>query len=37
MEGHRADPAVAEALERVREQAFFFKVFGSYPRYTATA
>jgi prephenate dehydratase len=37
MEGHRADPAVAEALERVREQAFFFKVFGSYPRYVPTA
>jgi prephenate dehydratase len=33
MDGHRADPAVAEALQRVREQAFFFKVFGSYPRY----
>jgi prephenate dehydratase len=33
MDGHRADPEVAEALERVREQAFFFKVFGSYPRY----
>jgi prephenate dehydratase len=36
MDGHRADPAVAEALERVREQAFFFKVFGSYPRYMPT-
>jgi prephenate dehydratase len=36
MEGHRADPSVAEALERVREQAFFFKVFGSYPRYVPT-
>lgn len=37
MEGHRADPAVAEALERVREQAFFFKVFGSYPRHVPAA
>jgi len=37
MDGHRADPAVAEALERVREQAFFFKVFGSYPRYVPAA
>lgn len=37
MDGHRTDPAVAEALERVREQAFFFKVFGSYPRYVSPA
>jgi prephenate dehydratase len=37
MDGHRADPAVAEALERVREQAFFFKVLGSYPRYEPAA
>jgi len=37
MDGHRADPPVAEALERVREQAFFFKVFGSYPRYVPAA
>lgn len=36
MEGHRADPAVAEALESVRAQAFFFKVLGSYPRYVPT-
>jgi prephenate dehydratase len=37
MDGHRTDPAVAEALEQVREQAFFFKVFGSYPRYVPPA
>jgi len=37
MDGHRTEPAVAEALERVRGQAFFFKVFGSYPRYTPPA
>ena len=30
-------PAVAEALEKVREQASFFKVFGSYPRYVPPA
>ncbi len=29
--GHRDDPAVAQALAAVREQADFFKVFGSYP------
>lgn len=33
MEGHRSQPLVAEALAKVREKAFFFKVFGSYPRY----
>jgi prephenate dehydratase len=37
MDGHRTDPAVAEALEQVREQGFFFKVFGSYPRYVPPA
>ena len=29
--GHREDPPVAQALAAVREQADFFKVFGSYP------
>ena len=29
--GHREDPLVAQALAAVREQANFFKVFGSYP------
>ena len=31
VEGHRDDPLVAQALAAVREQANFFKVFGSYP------
>jgi len=36
LEGHRTDPKVAEALERVQAQAYFFKVFGSYPRFEST-
>jgi len=35
LEGHRTDPIVAEALERVQALAYFFKVFGSYPRFEA--
>ncbi|HUS81778.1 MAG TPA: prephenate dehydratase [Dehalococcoidia bacterium] len=35
LEGHRTDPKVAEALEKVKAQAYFFKVFGSYPRFEA--
>ena len=31
--GHRDDPAVAQALGAVKEQADFFKVFGSYPEW----
>ncbi len=31
VEGHRDDPLVAQALAAVKEQANFFKVFGSYP------
>lgn len=31
VEGHRNDPLVAQALAAVKEQANFFKVFGSYP------
>jgi prephenate dehydratase len=31
LDGHRDDPLVAQALAAVREQADFFKVFGSYP------
>ncbi len=31
VEGHRDDPPVAQALAAVKEQANFFKVFGSYP------
>lgn len=33
LEGHRTDPVVSEALEAVRSQSYFFKVFGSYPRF----
>jgi prephenate dehydratase len=29
--GHRLDPPVAAALERIRQQTGLFKVFGSYP------
>jgi prephenate dehydratase len=31
IEGHRDEPMVAQALAAVKEQAAFFKVFGSYP------
>ncbi|HZP57855.1 MAG TPA: prephenate dehydratase [Dehalococcoidia bacterium] len=31
LEGHREDPLVAQALAAVREQAQFFRIFGSYP------
>ncbi|MEX2247742.1 MAG: prephenate dehydratase [Dehalococcoidia bacterium] len=31
VDGHREDPLVAQALAAVREQANFFKIFGSYP------
>lgn len=34
VEGHRDDPLVAQALAAVKEQANFFKVFGSYPVWT---
>ncbi len=37
LEGHRADPAVAEALAAVKAKAFFFKIMGSYPRYEPRA
>lgn len=33
VEGHRKDPIIAEALERIRERTARLKVFGSYPRY----
>ena len=32
LEGHRSDPAVAEALAAVEAKAFFFRMLGSYPR-----
>ena len=31
--GHRRDPQVAAALERIRVKTGLFKVFGSYPRW----
>jgi len=33
LERHREEPEAAAALEAVRAQTAFFKVFGSYPRY----
>jgi prephenate dehydratase len=36
LDGHREDPLVAQALAAVREQADFFKIFGSYPAWTDT-
>jgi prephenate dehydratase len=33
VDGHRTDPRLADALERVREKCSFFRVLGSYPRY----
>lgn len=32
LEGHRSEPAVAEALAAVQAKALFFRVLGSYPR-----
>lgn len=32
IEGHRAEPAVATALDEVRARAAFFRILGSYPR-----
>ena len=32
LEGHRSEPAAAEALEAVQEIASFFRLLGSYPR-----
>ncbi len=33
IEGHRDDPMLAQALASVKEQASFFKIFGSYPAF----
>jgi prephenate dehydratase len=33
VEGHRLDPQIAAALERMRAKSDIFKVFGSYPRF----
>ncbi len=32
VEGHRQDPVIADALERIRAKTAMLKVFGSYPR-----
>jgi prephenate dehydratase len=37
VEGHRKDPIIAEALERIRERTARVKVFGSYPRFELNA
>ena len=36
LDGHADDPLVTQALAAVKEQADFFKVFGSYPRWAET-
>ena len=33
LEGHREEPLISEALQRVREKTALLKIFGSYPRY----
>jgi prephenate dehydratase len=33
IEGHRLDPKIASALERMRAKSDIFKVFGSYPKF----
>lgn len=33
LDGHRADPPVAEALAAVKAKAHFFRILGSYPRF----
>jgi prephenate dehydratase len=35
IEGHRLDPQIAAALERMRAKSDMFKVFGSYPKFVA--
>lgn len=32
-EGHRTDPAVADALDQIRDHCALLKVFGSYPKF----
>jgi prephenate dehydratase len=36
VEGHRTDPIIAGALDRIRERTARLKVFGSYPRFELT-
>jgi prephenate dehydratase len=33
LEGHRTDPTIAAALERLRQRAASVKIFGSFPRH----
>ena len=37
VEGHREDPAMAEAIESVKAQVSMLKVFGSYPMHVSSA
>jgi prephenate dehydratase len=37
LEGHREEPHVARALERMAARAGMFKIFGSYPRWRGMA
>jgi len=32
VEGHQHEPAVAKALEQLRDRCAFLKILGSYPR-----
>jgi prephenate dehydratase len=36
VEGHRKDPIIADALDRIRDRTARLKVFGSYPRFELT-
>ena len=35
LHGHREDPEIREALQKLQAQASMLKIFGSYPRYVA--
>lgn len=35
IDGHRSDPQIAAALERIKRHAGMFKIFGSYPKWAA--
>jgi prephenate dehydratase len=37
LEGHREDPAVQQAIERLHDQGATVKIFGSYPRFPVEA
>lgn len=36
-QGHRSDPVVAEALAAVQARSYYFRLFGSYPRFVEAA